>query len=117
LRRRSSSRDALAPTPLHRLIFLHHRTARDAAETLGLNEHTVSRWLTGKGKPGYDAMMKLADVYRIGPHLLSAHRERSPDTWAEFVRQLGDPERIETVETETIPAARRERIKAVEKTA
>jgi transcriptional regulator with XRE-family HTH domain len=81
---------------------LHHRTARDAAEVLGMSEHTVSRWLTGKRKPSYDALMKLAETYQVGIHLLDASRDKSPETWSQFLRELGDPERIERVETESI---------------
>jgi transcriptional regulator with XRE-family HTH domain len=92
------------PSPLHRLLFMHHTTAREAAEVLGVSENTVSRWLNGKRKPSYDAMVKLANVYAINPGLLDADREKSPETWTHFVRALGDPERIERVETELIPA-------------
>lgn len=83
---------------------MHHTSAREAAKALGVSENTVSRWLNGKRKPSYDAMIKLANVYAINPGLLEADREKSPETWTHFVKALGDPERIERVDTELIPA-------------
>jgi transcriptional regulator with XRE-family HTH domain len=92
------------PSPLHRLFGLHHTSAREAAETLGVSENTVSRWLTRKRKPSYDALMKIASTYQINPGLLDADREASPAAWAQFIKELGDPDRIERVDTELIPA-------------
>jgi transcriptional regulator with XRE-family HTH domain len=92
------------PSPLHRLLFLHHRSAREAAETLGVSENTVSRWLNGKRKPSYDALMQISRAYGINPGLLAADREKSPETYVAFLKELGDPERIDRADTELIPA-------------
>jgi transcriptional regulator with XRE-family HTH domain len=92
------------PSPLHRLLFLHHDSAREAAKTLGVSENTVSRWLNGKRKPSYDALMTIARTYGINPGLLDADRETSPETWRAFITELGDPDRIERADTELIPA-------------
>jgi transcriptional regulator with XRE-family HTH domain len=87
------------PTNLRRLIFFHHRNAREAAEVLDTTERTLSAWMTGARVPGYPNLMKLAGIYGIDPALLDGDPLK-------FAKQLADPERIEHAEREI--AERRE---------
>jgi transcriptional regulator with XRE-family HTH domain len=82
---------------IRRLIFFHHRTQREAAEVLGVSEHTVSRWLTGKTEPDSQALMRMAEVYGINPYRLSADP-------AEFAKDLADAERIKEAERNVVDA-------------
>lgn len=40
------------------------------AEVLGVNQTTVSQWLLGRKKPGYDSILMLYEKYDIEPNLL-----------------------------------------------
>ena len=40
------------------------------ADILGVNQTTVSQWLLGKKKPGYDSIMMLYEKFDIEPNLL-----------------------------------------------
>ena len=40
------------------------------AEIIGVNQTTVSQWLLGKKKPGYDSIMLLYEKFGIEPNLL-----------------------------------------------
>ena len=40
------------------------------ADILGINQTTVSQWLLGKKKPGYDSIMLLYEKFGIEPNLL-----------------------------------------------
>ena len=40
------------------------------ADILGINQTTVSQWLLGKKKPGYDSIMLLYEKFDIEPNLL-----------------------------------------------
>lgn len=40
------------------------------ADILGINQTTVSQWLLGKKKPGYDSIMLLYKKFDIEPNLL-----------------------------------------------
>lgn len=40
------------------------------AEVLGINQTTVSQWLLGKKKPGYDSILLLYEKFGIEPNLL-----------------------------------------------
>lgn len=40
------------------------------AEILGVNQTTVSQWLLGKKKPGYDSILMLYEKFGIEPNLL-----------------------------------------------
>lgn len=40
------------------------------AEVLGVNQTTVSQWLLGKKKPGYDSILLLYKKFDIEPNLL-----------------------------------------------
>jgi transcriptional regulator with XRE-family HTH domain len=106
-------------TPLHRLIFFHHRTAREAAEVLGVDERTVRSWLNGTRTPSTTHLLNLARVYEVNPANLDTDVKRE-EMWRrasfyevpkDFLRELADPERVRKVDEENIPAALRERKK------
>jgi transcriptional regulator with XRE-family HTH domain len=40
------------------------------ADILGVNQTTVSQWLRGKKKPGYDSIMLLYEKFDVEPNLL-----------------------------------------------
>ena len=40
------------------------------ADVLGVNQTTVSQWLLGKKKPGYDSILLLYEKFNIEPNLL-----------------------------------------------
>ena len=40
------------------------------ADILGVNQTTVSQWLLGKKKPGYDSILMLYEKFGIEPNLL-----------------------------------------------
>ena len=71
------------PVNLRRLIFWHHKSAKEFAEMLGTTERTVSAWLTGRREPSYSMAMKMAKVYGIDPSLLGGDP-------AKFGNQLAD---------------------------
>lgn len=40
------------------------------ADILGVNQTTISQWLLGKKKPGYDSIMLIYEKFGIMPNLL-----------------------------------------------
>ncbi|MDE7167542.1 MAG: helix-turn-helix domain-containing protein [Clostridia bacterium] len=40
------------------------------ADILGVNQTTVSQWLLGKKKPGYDSIMLIYEKFNIQPNIL-----------------------------------------------
>lgn len=40
------------------------------ADLLGINQTTVSQWLLGRKKPGYDSILLLYETFGIEPNLL-----------------------------------------------
>lgn len=40
------------------------------ADVLGVNQTTVSQWLLGKKKPGYDSILLLYEKFDVEPNLL-----------------------------------------------
>ena len=40
------------------------------ADILGVNQTTISQWLLGRKKPGYDSIMLLYEKFDIEPNLL-----------------------------------------------
>lgn len=80
-------------TNLRRLVYFHHKSAREAADVLKTSERTLSAWMTGARVPAYENLMKLAGVYRIDPAALDGDPLK-------FAKQLADPERIERAEYE-----------------
>ena len=52
-------------------VMLEHNLSQQAfADILGVNQTTVSQWLLGKKKPGYDSILLLYEKFNIEPNLL-----------------------------------------------
>jgi len=76
---------------LRRLLFFHHASAREAARALDVSEHAVSGWLTGKRRPGLDALRTITETYDIDSRALFG------DPY-DFALLLGIRKRLEAVE-------------------
>jgi transcriptional regulator with XRE-family HTH domain len=97
-------------TNLRRLIFWHHRSAREAARALGTSERTISQWLTGKRYPGGQALMTIDRTYGISPRDLDSDE-------SEFAQRLADPDRINYAKRQLKPPPRLKDVKRVAKAA
>jgi transcriptional regulator with XRE-family HTH domain len=95
------------PTNLRRLVFFHHASAREASKVLGVSEHAVSAWITGKRRPGVDALMRLSEIYEINPRFLT-------DDPITFAGVLALPERIQTAENNIRRVTQQPRLLVVE---
>lgn len=92
------------PINLRRLLYFHHSSAREAARVLGVAEHTLSAWLTGKRRPGATGLMAIDRTYHISPRDLDlppadfaqllADRERMVEAEENLRDYLGKPERV-----------------------
>ncbi len=40
------------------------------ADALGVNQTTVSQWLLGRKKPGYDSILAFYEIFQISPNEL-----------------------------------------------
>ena len=78
-------------TNLRRLLLFEHRTGKAAAEALGVDVATVSRWLTGKRYPKAEALIAIERLYGVSP------RELDDDPMA-FAQRLSDPARMKYAE-------------------
>ena len=97
------------PLNLRRLVYFHHPTAKEFAETIGTTERAVSAWLTGKRSPSYQTALRIAEVYGID----AAALEGDP---VKFAGKLAHPPRIAHTE-DAVPGAlkktRRAKLQAV----
>ncbi len=93
--------EASFATNLRRLIGFEHRSGKEAAAALGVNEATISRWLTGKRYPSAQALIQIDRLYGITP------RELDGDP-VEFAQRLADPARIKYAEAIREQAAKGE---------
>ena len=52
-------------------VMQEHELSQQAFATiLGVNQTTISQWLLGKKKPGYDSILLLYQKFDIEPNLL-----------------------------------------------
>lgn len=58
---------------------------------IGVSEHAVSAWLSGKRRPALTALMKIAEIYDVDTRLLMGDP-------LDFADALGRRERIEATE-------------------
>src|SRR3954451_7270504 len=77
-------------TNLRRLVHFEHRSGREAAQALGVQERTISQWLTGKRYPRGQMLAEIDRLYGISPRDL----DLDPD---DFAQRLADRERLEHV--------------------
>ncbi len=75
------------PTNLRRLVMFHHSSAREAARALGVTEHAVSAWITGKRRPAAAGLLAIDRVYHVSPRDLDLPPE-------DFAQLLADRERM-----------------------
>lgn len=52
------------------LMAENNLTQQKLADILGVNQTTVSQWLLGKKKPGYDSIMQIYVKFGVSPNLL-----------------------------------------------
>ena len=74
-------------TNLRRLLLFEHRSGKEAAETLGVTEASVSRWLTGKRYPSAQALIAIERLYGVSPRELD-------DDPVDFAQKLADRQRM-----------------------
>ena len=57
-------------------IMLERGLSQEAfAKLLGVNQTTVSQWLLGKKKPGYDSIQMLCEKFEVEPNDLFKLRD------------------------------------------
>jgi transcriptional regulator with XRE-family HTH domain len=76
---------------LRRLLLFENQSGKEAAAALGINEATMSRWLTGKRYPNAPALIAIDRLYGVTPRDL----DDDPIT---FAQKLADPARIKYAE-------------------
>lgn len=55
---------------LRQLMSDNNLSQQKLADALGVNQTTVSQWLLGRKKPGYDSIMLLYNKFGITPNEL-----------------------------------------------
>ena len=55
---------------IKQLMIDKHLSQQGLADILGVNQTTVSQWLLGKKKPGYDSIALLYEKFGIEPNIL-----------------------------------------------
>lgn len=55
---------------IKQLMLEHGLSQQKFADQLGVNQTTVSQWLLGKKKPGYDSIMMLYQKFDVEPNWL-----------------------------------------------
>lgn len=55
---------------LKEFMIENELTQQKLADILGVNQTTVSQWLLGKKKPGYDSIMAIYNKFGIMPNTL-----------------------------------------------
>lgn len=55
---------------LRQVMAENNLSQQKFADCLGVNQTTVSQWLLGKKKPGYDSILLLYEKFQIEPNLL-----------------------------------------------
>lgn len=55
---------------IKQLMIEQNLSQQKLADILGVNQTTVSQWLLGKKKPGYDSIMLLYQKFDVDPNSL-----------------------------------------------
>ena len=55
---------------IKQIMIEYNLSQQKLADAIGVNQTTVSQWLLGKKKPGYDSIMLLYEKFNIEPNLL-----------------------------------------------
>ena len=52
------------------IMIKHNLSQQKFADILGVNQTTISQWLLGKKKPGYDSIMLIYEKFNVEPNTL-----------------------------------------------
>lgn len=55
---------------IKQIMAEHDLSQQMFADAIGVNQTTVSQWLLGKKKPGYDSIMSMYEKFGIEPNSL-----------------------------------------------
>ena len=55
---------------IREIMIDHNLSQQQLADILGVNQTTVSQWLLGKKKPGYDSILALCKKFDVEPNEL-----------------------------------------------
>ena len=55
---------------IKQIMVDNNLSQQNFADILGVNQTTVSQWLVGKKKPGYDSIKMIYEKFGIEPNLL-----------------------------------------------
>ena len=55
---------------LKEIMSINNLSQQKLADILGVNQTTVSQWLLGKKKPGYDSIMLIYEKFDVEPNAL-----------------------------------------------
>lgn len=55
---------------IKQLMIENNLSQQKLADILGVNQTTVSQWLLGNKKPGYDSILAFYEQFEIEPNLL-----------------------------------------------
>ena len=55
---------------IKQIMLDYNLSQQKLADILGVNQTTISQWLLGKKKPGYDSILLLYEKFEIEPNLL-----------------------------------------------
>lgn len=55
---------------LKEIMSINNLSQQKLADALGVNQTTVSQWLLGKKKPGYDSIMLICEKFDVEPNTL-----------------------------------------------
>lgn len=78
------------PKRLKELRKLRKIKQKDCAYILNINRSTYAGYETGKTKPSYEVLIKLADYFNVSLDYLTGREELTPNQ--EFAALLSDPE-------------------------
>lgn len=55
---------------LKEIMIINNLSQQKLADILGVNQTTVSQWLLGRKKPGYDSIMLIYKKFDVEPNTL-----------------------------------------------
>ncbi len=55
---------------IKQIMIDNHLSQQGLADILGVNQTTVSQWLLGRKKPGYDSILAIYEKFGVDPNLL-----------------------------------------------
>ena len=55
---------------IKQIMIEYNLSQQKLADAIGVNQTTISQWLMGKKKPGYDSIMLLYEKFNVEPNLL-----------------------------------------------